>query len=92
MSDEIKSNENSPLRTAVVAIIGRPSAGKSTFLKILSGEIESTTGSVIVPKDERISVLVQNHLLVQYRNRNLRLQKEEHLAKCLEKFVCSLLY
>ena len=32
MSDEINSNENSPLRTAVVAIIGRPSAGKSTFL------------------------------------------------------------
>ena len=33
MSDEIKSNENNePLRTAVVAIIGRPSAGKSTFL------------------------------------------------------------
>ena len=32
MSDEIKSNENEPLRTAVVAIIGRPSAGKSTFL------------------------------------------------------------
>ncbi len=32
MSDEIKPNENEPLRTAVVAIIGRPSAGKSTFL------------------------------------------------------------
>ena len=33
MSNEIKSNENNePLRTAVVAIIGRPSAGKSTFL------------------------------------------------------------
>ena len=30
--EEIKSNENQPLRTAVVAIIGRPSAGKSTFL------------------------------------------------------------
>ena len=32
MSEEIKPNENAPLRTAVVAIIGRPSAGKSTFL------------------------------------------------------------
>jgi len=32
MSDEITPNENQPLRTAVVAIIGRPSAGKSTFL------------------------------------------------------------
>ena len=32
MSEEITPNENQPLRTAVVAIIGRPSAGKSTFL------------------------------------------------------------
>ena len=33
MSDEIKENQNEEkLRTAVVAIIGRPSAGKSTFL------------------------------------------------------------
>ncbi|MCQ2590150.1 MAG: GTPase Era [Treponema sp.] len=30
--NEITSNENEPLKTAVVAIIGRPSAGKSTFL------------------------------------------------------------
>ena len=37
MSDEIKENQNEEkLRTAVVAIIGRPSAGKSTFLKTLN--------------------------------------------------------
>ena len=42
-------------------IIGANGAGKTTFLKILSGEIESTKGEVIVGKDERISVLVQNH-------------------------------
>lgn len=42
-------------------IIGANGAGKSTFLKILSGEIESTSGEVIIGKGERISVLKQNH-------------------------------
>lgn len=42
-------------------LIGANGAGKSTFLKILSGEIESTNGEVIVTKGERISTLRQNH-------------------------------
>ncbi len=42
-------------------IIGANGAGKSTFLKILSGEIDSTTGNVSMPKNERLSVLKQNH-------------------------------
>lgn len=42
-------------------VIGANGAGKSTFLKILSGEIESTTGTVSVTSGERISVLKQNH-------------------------------
>ena len=42
-------------------IIGANGAGKSTFLKILTGEIDSTTGEVIKGKNERISVLKQNH-------------------------------
>ena len=42
-------------------IIGANGAGKSTFLKILSGEIESTTGEVTLGKDQRLSVLKQNH-------------------------------
>ncbi len=42
-------------------IIGANGAGKSTFLKLLSGNIESTTGEVIIGKGERISVLKQNH-------------------------------
>ncbi len=41
-------------------IIGANGAGKSTFLKILSGEIESTGGSVSVKPDVRMSVLKQN--------------------------------
>lgn len=41
-------------------IIGANGAGKSTFLKLLSGEIESTSGSVIIDKNERMSILRQN--------------------------------
>ena len=40
--------------------IGANGAGKSTFLKILSGEIEPNKGEVIIGKNERISVLNQN--------------------------------
>lgn len=42
-------------------IIGANGAGKSTFLKVLSGEIDSTKGEIITLKNERISVLKQNH-------------------------------
>lgn len=41
-------------------LIGANGAGKSTFLKILSGEIESTRGQVIIPKGKRLSVLKQD--------------------------------
>ena len=41
-------------------IIGANGAGKSTFLKLLSGEIESTEGEVIKDPRERMSVLRQN--------------------------------
>ncbi|WP_062532471.1 ABC-F family ATP-binding cassette domain-containing protein [Jeotgalibaca dankookensis] len=41
-------------------VIGANGAGKSTFLKILSGEIQPTTGDVIMNPDERLSVLNQN--------------------------------
>ena len=42
-------------------IIGANGAGKSTFLKILAGQVEPTSGSVIVGKNQRISVLEQDH-------------------------------
>lgn len=41
-------------------IIGANGSGKSTFLKILSGEIDTTTGQVIVTPGQRISVLKQD--------------------------------
>lgn len=42
-------------------IIGANGAGKSTFLKILSAELEPTTGEVVIKKDARMSVLKQDH-------------------------------
>ena len=42
-------------------LIGANGAGKSTFLKILSGEKDSTTGEVIKGPNDRLSVLVQDH-------------------------------
>ena len=42
-------------------VIGANGSGKSTFLKILSGEIESTTGNIDITPGERMSVLKQNH-------------------------------
>ncbi len=42
-------------------IIGANGAGKSTFLKILSGEIEPNKGSVDITPGERMAVLKQNH-------------------------------
>ena len=42
-------------------VIGANGAGKSTFLKILSGEIEPATGQISITPGERMSVLSQNH-------------------------------
>ena len=42
-------------------IIGANGAGKSTFLKVLSGELEPTKGEVIIPENTRMSVLKQDH-------------------------------
>lgn len=42
-------------------IIGANGAGKSTFLKLISGEIDTTTGEITIGKNERISILRQNH-------------------------------
>ncbi len=42
-------------------LIGANGAGKSTFLKVLSGELEPTSGEVHIKKGMRISVLKQNH-------------------------------
>lgn len=42
-------------------LIGANGAGKSTFLKVLSGDIEQTSGEVHISKGQRLAVLKQNH-------------------------------
>ena len=42
-------------------IIGANGAGKSTFLRILCGELEPSTGEVVIPDTVRMSVLRQDH-------------------------------
>ena len=42
-------------------LIGANGAGKSTFLKILSGEIDANTGEIAITPGERMAVLRQNH-------------------------------
>ncbi|MBP3582300.1 MAG: ABC-F family ATP-binding cassette domain-containing protein, partial [Clostridia bacterium] len=41
-------------------VIGANGAGKSTFLKLLTGELQSTSGSVFISPNERMSVLKQD--------------------------------
>ena len=43
-----------------VAIVGQSGSGKSTFLRILTGELDSTNGSVTIDPTKRVSVLKQN--------------------------------
>ncbi|MBR2055658.1 MAG: ABC-F family ATP-binding cassette domain-containing protein, partial [Mycoplasmataceae bacterium] len=66
-------------------IIGANGAGKSTFLKILSGEIEPTSGSIFVEKNQRISVLEQDHFKYNdYNVTELVILGNEKLSKIQE--------
>ena len=48
-------------RNSVYGLLGPNGAGKSTFLKILSGQLEPTSGEVILTPGERLSFLQQDH-------------------------------
>ena len=45
----------------IIGLFGANGAGKSTFLRILSGDLEPSTGSVTMPPQMRMSVLKQDH-------------------------------
>ncbi len=49
-------------------VIGANGAGKSTFLRILCGELEPSTGDIIIPKEQRMSVLKQDHFAYDQYN------------------------
>ena len=42
-------------------LIGANGAGKSTFLKILSGQLDTTNGNIVITPGQRLSVLEQDH-------------------------------
>ena len=42
-------------------LIGANGAGKSTFLKILSGQLDTTKGDIVITPGQRLSVLEQDH-------------------------------
>ncbi len=74
-------------------VIGANGAGKSTFLRVLSGELEPTTGYVSYPPTERLSTLKQNQfaydeymvldtvIMGNQRLYDIRQEKEELYAK-----------
>ena len=45
----------------IYGVIGANGAGKTTFLRLLSGDLDSTRGTVTLGSHERLSVLRQNH-------------------------------
>jgi len=64
-------------------IIGANGAGKSTFLKILSGEIESSSGSINIDKKARMSVLKQDqNMYDEYSVMDTVIMGNERLYKC----------
>ncbi len=77
-------------------VIGANGAGKSTFLKILSGELEPSTGEVIIPNHLRMSVLKQDHFaydsftvcdtVIQGNPRLYNIMKEKEVLYAKEDF------
>ncbi|MBQ3016386.1 MAG: ATP-binding cassette domain-containing protein [Clostridia bacterium] len=77
-------------------IIGANGAGKSTFLRILCGELQPTRGEVSIPKEVRMSVLKQDHFayeeytvldtVIMGNKRLYDIMKEKDAIYCKEDF------
>lgn len=66
-------------------IIGANGAGKSTFLKILSGEIEPDTGEIIITPGERMTTLKQDHFAYnEYRVIDTVIMGFKHLYEVMQ--------
>ena len=78
-------------------LIGANGAGKSTFLKILSGQLEPTNGDVIITPGERLSFLQQDHFkydeflvldtVIMGNKRLYEIMKEKELIYAKEDFT-----
>lgn len=78
-------------------LIGANGAGKSTFLKILSGELETTNGDIIITPGQRLSVLEQDHFkydaysvmdtVIMGNQRLYDIMKEKDAIYCKEDFT-----
>ena len=69
-------------------LIGANGAGKSTFLKILAGDIEPTTGHISLGPNERLSVLRQNHFdYEEERAIDVVIMGNEHLYNIMKEKV-----
>ena len=78
-------------------IIGANGAGKSTFLRILCGELSPTKGEVSIPSTERLSILKQNHFeyeeytvldtIIMGNKRLYDIMKEKDAIYCKEEFT-----
>ena len=66
-------------------VIGANGAGKSTFLKLLAGDIEPTKGSIEITPGERMSVLKQDHFAFdQYEVLRTVIMGNQHLIDIME--------
>ncbi|HKM34595.1 MAG TPA: ATP-binding cassette domain-containing protein [Lachnospiraceae bacterium] len=66
-------------------LIGANGAGKSTFLKILSGQLETTTGDIFITPGQRLSVLEQDHFKYDdYAVLNLVVMGNERLYQIMK--------
>ena len=63
-------------------LIGANGSGKSTFLKVISGELESTNGNIIIEEGKRIAVLKQDQFFAHFYQ--LLLASDHQKQKLLE--------
>ena len=55
-------------KSNVYGLIGANGSGKSTFMKVLSGDLDPTSGNVSIQKDRRVSMLSQDQFAFEEKN------------------------